>query len=199
MAHTLTIIADDRKTLQLGLKFDCFEVEMSAKKLTLFVFSILLILAGTIYGWKSLGNRTGKHLAAEFVLKDVTGSSRSLAEFRGKRVLLHFWASWCSPCLEELPVLVKRMKSSGNQDLKLVTISWDQSWSDAKAVIDRLEMVPGFEWVSLIDPERKLGPLYGTYQLPETYLINAQQEIEMKWVGSQDWAQARFDAVFLKP
>lgn len=175
---------------------------MSAKKLTLSTIAMVLVVFAVLHRLGlspiDLGS-SEKHSAAEFALTDLQGKEHRLAEFKGGPVLLHFWASWCAPCLDELPGLLKRFSERERKDLKLITISWDSTWGEAQAILDKLTIADqGGTWLSLIDQNRKLGPLYGTYQLPETYLLNANQEIEMKWVGSQKWDQARFDSVFKK-
>ena len=123
--------------------------------------------------------------APSFALEDQDGKKHSLGDYRGSLIFLHFWASWCSPCLDEIPhwkALGIRLK---DQPVKFVAISLDQKWSDALKVFSTEGDARVL--ISLIDPEAKVAELYGSYQYPETYLISPELKIITKWVGPQDW------------
>jgi thiol-disulfide isomerase/thioredoxin len=123
--------------------------------------------------------------APRFDLKDPEGKSHTVEEFKDKIVLIHFWASWCPPCIPELPEWLKVSEAYAGKPLRLVAINQDEKWEDAKTVWP--EKVP--EGVlGLWDSEGKLPDKFGTYQFPETYLLNGRGEIIYKWVGPQDWS-----------
>ncbi len=124
--------------------------------------------------------------APQFELPDAESHLVRLENFQGSVVILHFWASWCPPCLGEIPQWVELGTYFKGKPVKLVAISQDESWKDANQVL--LPRVLSSHLISLLDAPGKVSSLYGTFQFPETYLIGPDQKIVMKWVGPQDWS-----------
>jgi peroxiredoxin len=139
--------------------------------------------------------------AAQFELKDATGKKVRLSDFAGKVVVLHFWAAWCPPCVEETPVLIAAMKRYSGTDLQLVAVSTDETWKDAFEVWPR--KLDDSNIHSLLDPKSETAGKYGSYEFPETYIIGRDQKILAKWVGPQDWNSPQvvsyLQAVLSKP
>lgn len=131
--------------------------------------------------------------AIEFELKDVNGLTHRLGEWKGKVIVLHFWATWCPPCLAEIGEWISfsdRMKQKYGDSVVFVAISLDKNWEDATKVLSRSASQKSF--VSLLDSETKTSERYGSYQFPETYFISRDLKIREKWVGSQQWGSDRF-------
>jgi len=124
--------------------------------------------------------------APPFVLKDHSGKAHAVADFRGKLVLLHFWAAWCPPCLSEIPnLLTFAQKVAPEGKIEVVTISEDGNWPDAEKVLSSAHLPA--DMISLLDQDSKISDAYGTYQFPESYLIGRDGRILMKWIGAQPW------------
>ncbi len=123
--------------------------------------------------------QTGK-VAPDFTVTDGT-SSVHLASYRGKVVLLNFWASWCEPCLEELPSL----EALHHQDPNLVVlaVSIDDDATAYSTFIVRHHM----DLITVRDPSQSAAELYHTDMWPETYVIDRHGIIQRKMVGPQDW------------
>lgn len=120
-----------------------------------------------------------------FTLKNKNNQPVSLSSFGGKKVLLHFWASWCKPCLEELPAL--EALAVNMPDVQLIAISVDERWEEALRV---LPQNPHFE--VLLDPAKEIANQYGTQGFPETFLINASGEVVEQYKGAQPlWEDER--------
>jgi thiol-disulfide isomerase/thioredoxin len=153
----------------------------------------VLLGAGALYWTMYDGARDGAQVgtvsalrqAPQFRLKEVSGQERGLSEFRGKITLVHFWASWCPPCISEMPNVLELAKQFEGRPFEIVLISLDDNWQDAQKVLPASALLK--DTVSLIDPSLKVADTYGSYQFPETYLLDAEQRIVTKWVGGQDW------------
>jgi thiol-disulfide isomerase/thioredoxin len=120
------------------------------------------------------------------------GERVSLEELVGQAqegILVNFWATWCAPCLEELPALesMHRQLSSGKgiKLPKLVTISVDEKRSDITALYKTLPFQPSFE--VLHDPDGTFAESLGTTRFPETYWIKLNGQVTYKWLGPQFW------------
>jgi len=111
--------------------------------------------------------------APDFSLPDINGKDVNLKSFRGKYVLLDFWASWCRPCREENPNLVKLYKQYGGKNFEIISISVDQLIDDwKKAVKD-----DGLNWTMLFDPEGDVADIYGVETIPNTWLLDKEGKI----------------------
>jgi thiol-disulfide isomerase/thioredoxin len=104
-----------------------------------------------------------------------------LAALRGKVVVLNFWASWCAPCLEELPTL-NTMQEQLPQ-VRVVGVSIDE---DSNAYALFLKRHP-MDFVTVQDAAQRSNSLYGTFRPPETYVIDKTGTIRRKFIGPQDW------------
>jgi thiol-disulfide isomerase/thioredoxin len=101
-------------------------------------------------------------------------------------ILLNFWATWCAPCLEELPSLENLNRYLRGKKLPvLVTVSEDDSITAIHELFKTLDFTPSF--IALHDPDGALLQAIGTDKFPETYWISSKGEILYKWVGPQVW------------
>ena len=114
-------------------------------------------------------------------LLDGGGRPQTLAPRLAPVTLVHFWATWCPPCLTEIPALQRLIADFGDQpDFDLVMIAVDDTKEKAETFVgDRAAMM-------LYDPVWEVAHRYGTKKLPETYLVVGGRVIE-KWEGAVDW------------
>ena len=122
--------------------------------------------------------------APGFTLQDLTGRSVSLQDLSGKVVLLHFWATWCPPCLTELPALIRFSKGLNPDKFALLAVCVDDTGPEAVGAF--LESW-GFEIPALLDKGGRLARKYGTYRYPETYILDREGFLQKKIVGAGDW------------
>jgi cytochrome c biogenesis protein CcmG/thiol:disulfide interchange protein DsbE len=128
------------------------------------------------------GNHPGQlgQAAPVFALNDGT-QSVDLAKLRGQIVVLNFWATWCAPCIEELPSLTAMQQML--PEIKVVAISTDE---DADAY-QRFLIKHPFHLLSVRDAAQKSNALYGSYRFPETFVIDKTGVVRRKFIGAQDW------------
>ena len=129
--------------------------------------------------------------APEFALDD--GQHKvDLSEFRGQVVLLNFWATWCAPCLEELPSLEALQKDM--PEVKIVAVATD---SDPAAYSGYLLRHP-LPLFTVLDSAQISNVKYGTYRFPETYIIDKNGIIRRKFIGPQEWTSTDIEDVLRK-
>ena len=125
--------------------------------------------------------------AKAFKLKDLEGKEYSLSDFKGKWVLLHFWATWCPSCVWEIPSLIKFSQDIKPENLTVAAVSMDTEIADVKKFWGHI--LPGKElpFLVLFDPEGDVAHSYGTFKLPETYLINPEGKLHAHFIGPREW------------
>ncbi|MHB8302443.1 MAG: TlpA family protein disulfide reductase [Acidobacteriaceae bacterium] len=119
-------------------------------------------------------------VAPAFTIHDGNQTVR-LGQYRSQVVLLNFWASWCPPCIEELPSLMalhRRMPQ-----LVILGVSID---ADAQAYHNFL-LENNIDFPTIREPSQATEHLYGTVQIPESYVIDRSGRIVRKYISAQDW------------
>jgi thiol-disulfide isomerase/thioredoxin len=118
--------------------------------------------------------------APQFTVSDGVQSA-DLSKLRGKVVVLNLWATWCAPCVEELPSLLAMQKEL--PDVAVVAISQDQDDATYRDFLVRHHV----ELVTIRDESGRINTLYGTAQIPETYVIDRNGILRRKFVSAQNW------------
>jgi peroxiredoxin len=130
--------------------------------------------------------------APDFALPDLSGDTVRLSDYAGRVVLLNFWATWCRPCVKEMPALERleaRMKDRG---LTVLAVSLDMVEAREVAVF-----VQGYGWglPVLLDPLTEVGDAYGIRVMPTTYLIGRDGTILGRSFGAREWDGAEAAAL----
>ena len=128
--------------------------------------------------------------APDFTVSDGT-TSVHLASYRGKVVLVNFWATWCGPCIVEMPSLLALHHEQ--PDLVILAVSVDEDPDAYKEFIARRHV----DLITVRDPSESAAKLFHTDMWPETYVIDRKGVIRSKFVGAQDWGSPEIRA-FLK-
>jgi len=141
----------------------------------------LLILSGCYSG--SRPPRIGT-AAPDFTVQD-SQNKVTLSQFHGQVVVLNFWATWCAPCVEEIPSLVemqRRMKAKG---VTVLAVSVDVDEGAYKQFVKDHNV----NLMTVRDPSGKSNGLYGTFKFPETYIIDRNGVMRRKFIGAVDWTE----------
>jgi cytochrome c biogenesis protein CcmG/thiol:disulfide interchange protein DsbE len=143
--------------------------------------AILLTLSGCYSG--SRPSRIGM-AAPDFTVRD-SDRMVTLSQFKGQVVVLNFWATWCPPCIEEMPSLVQmqgRMKARG---VTVLAVSVDADQNSYRQFLRDHNV----NLLSVRDPDQKSNQLYGTFKFPETYIIDRNGVVRRKFIGAVDWTE----------
>jgi cytochrome c biogenesis protein CcmG/thiol:disulfide interchange protein DsbE len=121
--------------------------------------------------------------APQFIVNDGE-KAFDLSKFRGHVVVLNLWATNCAPCIEELPSLLALQRKM--PELAVVAVSWDEDPVAYHRFLARHQV----DLLTIRDPEQKVAALYGTAQIPETYIIDRQGIVRRKFVSAQNWTSS---------
>jgi len=150
----------------------------------------LIILPGCYSSSKpsSIGAR-----APDFTIRD-SDRSVTLSQLRGKIVVLNFWATWCPPCVEEMPSLVQMQKKLQDKGVTVLAVSVDDDANDYHKFLKdhAIDLLTVRESGQRTD-KGVIAPVssrYGTIKVPETFIIDRDGSIRRKFIGPVDWSQA---------
>jgi len=148
------------------------------------------------YGAEPLGfhlNPVPPQPAADFTLQDMDDQSHSLKNYRGKVVMLNFWATWCPPCRHEMPSMQALYQRYNNQGFTVLAIN---EWEDADRVFvytGQLSTSPAFP--ILFDKVGKVADKFDVRGLPTTVLLNKKGQIVYRAIGGRDFNHPEVDKV----
>ncbi len=128
--------------------------------------------------------------APDFAFPDLDNNMVRLSDLKGKVVFLNIWATWCSPCREEMPSMEKLYQEMKGHPFEILAVSIDSL--GAKAVGPFMKEFK-LSFPALLDPQGTIQQLYGTTGIPESFIIDGDGTIVAKVIGARDWAAA--DAV----
>ena len=124
--------------------------------------------------------------AQDFTLEKMDGSPLKLSDYKGKIIILNFWASWCNPCVEEFPSMIKLIDKM-NKDVMVIAVSTDDQKKDIEAFMKVFGIPrPGFEVVW--DKDKKIMGEYGVEKVPESFLIGRDFKLIRKVLGIENWS-----------
>jgi peroxiredoxin len=142
---------------------------------------VLLALSGCYSG--SRPSRIGS-AAPEFTLKD-SDRTVTLSQFKGQVVVLNFWATWCPPCIEEMPSLVRMQQFMKPKGVTVLAVSVDVDENNYRRFLRDYNV----NLLTVRDPDQKSNRLYGTFKFPETYIVDRNGVVRRKFIGAVDWTE----------
>jgi len=123
--------------------------------------------------------------APDFTLKDMDEQAHSLSAYRGKVVMLNFWATWCPPCRREIPSMESIYQDVGKSGFVVLAVNEFETPDHVFAYTGQLSVFPTFP--ILFDHDSKVSQAYGVKGLPTTVLIDKQGRIAYRAVGGRDF------------
>lgn len=117
--------------------------------------------------------------------KVVTDSGKTLtrSDFGGKVLILNFWATWCPPCIEEIPSLDALQRQYGSQGVVVLAVSVDKNEKTYREFLQRAKV----SFQTARDPEADISASYGTFKYPETYVVDRNGKVVAKYISNQNW------------
>ena len=123
--------------------------------------------------------------APDFTLKDMDGKAHRLSDYRGKVVMLNFWATWCPPCRREIPSMESIYQDLGSDGFMVLAVNEFEDADHVFAYTGQLSVFPTFP--ILFDSDSTLSEQYQVKGLPTTFLIDKQGKIVYRAVGGRDF------------
>ena len=125
----------------------------------------------------------GSMEAPGFTTEDAAGTRVDSASFRGRLVVLNFWATWCPPCRLEMPAMERLYQEFRGKGLEVVAVNFMESPELVRAFAEEQELT----YPMLLDSRAEIAERYGVMRLPETVLIGRKGEVIAKTIGYKDW------------
>lgn len=136
--------------------------------------------------------RVGKPLA-DFTLPDLQGRAVQLATLRGKVVFVNVWATWCPPCIEEMPTIQRLHERLYPKGLEILAVSLDALGAQVVVPFMRSHRL---SFAALLDTKSVVQRLYQTAGVPESFIVDKHGLLVEKIVGPRDWAHPQMVASF---
>ena len=124
--------------------------------------------------------------APDFTITTDDGRTISRSNFGGRLLVLNFWATWCPPCIEEMPSLDRFQKQFAGSGVVVLGVSVDRDANAYRRFLERARV----SFLTARDPEARISSRYGTFKFPETYVIDRRGRVREKIIGPADWTEA---------
>ena len=147
------------------------------------VFLFLIINIQTVFADTLLSRLNKPVLAPEFSLTDLNEDTHKLSDFKGKTVIINFWATWCPPCREELPSMNRAWKKLKNDDIIMLAINVGE---DEDTVFSFLGDYP-IDFTTLFDKSGEVTQQWPIKGLPTTFIVDPDGYVIYRAIGGREW------------
>ena len=152
---------------------------------TVLVIILSLKLNDSSFEFSNQVSLEGDIPAPDFTFPGLDGKKVSLSDYKGKVVLVNIWATWCPPCVKEMPSMEKLYRKFNGKNFEILAVSIDET--GLKAVAPFMEKTR-LTFPALIDSKGTIKPVYRITGIPESFIIDKQGVLIKKIVGPIDWA-----------
>jgi len=159
------------------------------------ILAVVIVLVGaSVYLVSSGGSRPPREavksvvageLAPDFQLEDTSGKQVTLSELRGKVVLVNFWATWCPPCIAEMPSMERLNEIMAGDDFVMLAINTEEN---GRNIVPAFLQKRPHTFTVLYDDKGVVQKRYGVFKFPETFIIHKDGTVAEKIIGPLDWA-----------
>ncbi|HLY19727.1 MAG TPA: TlpA disulfide reductase family protein [Bryobacteraceae bacterium] len=125
--------------------------------------------------------------APDFKITADNGRTLTRTDFGGRLLVLNFWATWCQPCVEEVPSLDQFAKEMAGSGVVVLGVSMDKDPQRYRAFLDRTRV----SFMTARDPDAKISADYGTFKYPESYIIDSKGKVVEKIIGATNWTDGQ--------
>ncbi len=122
--------------------------------------------------------------APDFTLKDASGKSATLSAYKGRVIMINFWATWCPPCRQEMPSMELLFQEYNKKGFEILAISSD---SQGEKIVKPFMEFYELSFTALMDTDGKVHSAYGVTSIPTTYIVDKKGSIAQKIMGPRDW------------
>lgn len=160
---------------------------MSASKVDRLIHGLIVALMAALI-WVVSGTLQQRVVmvgdsAPDFQITADDGKKISRSDFGGRLLVLNFWATWCPPCIQEMPSLDAFQQRMRGKGVVVLGISVDKNERSYREFLRRAKV----SFITARDPEAEISSSYGTFKYPETYVIDRQGKVLEKFIGPEDW------------
>ena len=127
-------------------------------------------------------------LAPDFQLEDTKGNKVTLSDLRGKVVLVNFWATWCPPCIEEMPSMERLNEVIAGDDFVMLAVNAEEN---GRSVVPAFLEKNPYTFPILYDDKGVVQKRYGVFKFPESFIIKKDGTVAEKIIGPLDWSSLK--------
>ena len=144
---------------------------------------MLIVVSGPGYAEQTLAPVPGGLLAPDFVLQDTEGKTHRLSDYRGKPVIINFWATWCPPCREEIPSMNRAWHKLEKEGIAILAVNMGE---DEDTIFIFTADYPA-DFPILMDRDGAVIEQWPVKGLPTTYIVAPDGTIAYRAIGSREW------------
>ena len=152
------------------------------------LFALLLAFVTLSANAKELKALTPRAPFSALKLTDINGRTHELSEYKGKVVLVNFWATWCPPCRAEMPSMQRLKQKMAGKPFAIVAIDMAESPQQIRAFTQQMQ--PPIDFTILLDKDGRALKDWKVFVFPTSYIIDAQGKIRYSLLGSTEWDEA---------
>lgn len=122
----------------------------------------------------------------DFSLKDINGNNINISDYKGKKVFVNFWATWCPPCNQEIPY-INQISKENQDEIKVITVNLGEE----KDTVQKYIKQKGYDMTVLLDSNGDVADTYMIYSIPTSYLLDTNGNIVDKHTGTMSMEELK--------